>query len=139
VVGDELWIFKADGLTLGELSVKLVEVITSDSGFRYNEPMEHLEEKHTLPAKYRVVKITCSSCEVVLRTTKHIVVYPRLSSSPSARSGGAVSSSGCVIPQPFAIGGNLSYPHLWGIISNLLYPRYKTPTHLPHILDEYQS
>jgi hypothetical protein len=33
------------------------------------------------PAKYRVVKITCSSSEVVLRTMKHVVIYP--SSDPS--------------------------------------------------------
>jgi hypothetical protein len=101
--------------------------------------MEHLEEKHIVSAKYRVVKIVRSSCEVVLRIMKHIVIYPGLSPSPSARSGGAVSNLGCVIPQPFAIGGNLSYPDLWAIIGNPRYPRYKTPTHLPHILDEYQS
>jgi hypothetical protein len=33
-------------------------------------------------AKYRVVKITCSSSKVVLRTTKHTVIYP--SSGPSS-------------------------------------------------------
>jgi hypothetical protein len=31
--------------------------------------------------KNRVVKITCSSSEVVLQTTKHIMIYP--SSGPS--------------------------------------------------------
>jgi hypothetical protein len=30
------------------------------------------------PTKYRVVKITHSSSEVVLRTTKHTVIYPDL-------------------------------------------------------------
>jgi hypothetical protein len=28
------------------------------------------------PARYRVVKIACSSSEVVLCTTKHMVIYP---------------------------------------------------------------
>jgi hypothetical protein len=28
------------------------------------------------PARYWVVKIVCSSSEVVLQTTKHIVIYP---------------------------------------------------------------
>jgi hypothetical protein len=34
-------------------------------------------------ARYRVVKIMCSSSEVVLQTTKHTVIYP--SSSPSMK------------------------------------------------------
>jgi hypothetical protein len=33
------------------------------------------------PARYRVVKITDSSSEVVLRTTKHTVIYPDLGPS----------------------------------------------------------
>jgi hypothetical protein len=30
------------------------------------------------PASYRVVKITCSSSEVVLQTIKHTMIYPGL-------------------------------------------------------------
>jgi hypothetical protein len=33
------------------------------------------------PTRYRVLKIACSSSEVVLRTMKHIVIHP--SSGPS--------------------------------------------------------
>jgi hypothetical protein len=33
------------------------------------------------PARYRVVKITCSYFEVVLQTTKHIMVYRGLGPS----------------------------------------------------------
>jgi hypothetical protein len=33
------------------------------------------------PARYIVLKIACSSSEVVLRTTKHIVIYPGLGPS----------------------------------------------------------
>jgi hypothetical protein len=58
------------------------------------EPTEHPEEKHAtnlLPGvqtvgvfctdKNRVVKIECSSSDVVLRTTKHAVIYPGLGPS----------------------------------------------------------
>jgi hypothetical protein len=34
------------------------------------------------PAQYRVVKITCSRSEVVLRTMKHTIIYPN--SCPSS-------------------------------------------------------
>jgi hypothetical protein len=33
------------------------------------------------PARYRVVKITRSDSELVLRTTKHMVIYPGLDPS----------------------------------------------------------
>jgi hypothetical protein len=44
--------------------------------------------------------------------------------SSSARSGGAISSMGCVVPQPFAAGGNQSYLELWTIIGGPCYPGY---------------
>jgi hypothetical protein len=61
-----------------------------------NKPSERQEEKcdanppyptHQLsvfsaPANYGVVKIVCSSSEVVLQTMKHTMIYP--SSSPSS-------------------------------------------------------
>jgi hypothetical protein len=45
VVDDELEIFEVDGLTLGELDAKQVDVVGGDGGFRSNEPSKHLEEK----------------------------------------------------------------------------------------------
>jgi hypothetical protein len=34
----------------------------------------------------------------------------------------------CVVPQPFAAGGNRSYPELWVVTSDPWYSGYKTPT-----------
>jgi hypothetical protein len=48
--------------------------------------------------------------------------------SSSARSGGAISGTGCMVPQPFAARGNRSYPEFWAITGNPRYPGYKTPT-----------
>jgi hypothetical protein len=45
------------------------------------EPSGHLEEKHTALANCGLVKITCSSSEVVLRTMKRIMIYPGLGPS----------------------------------------------------------
>jgi hypothetical protein len=51
--------------------------------------------------------------------------------SSSARSGGVVSSMGCMVPQPFVDVGNYLYPDLWVIISGPRYPGYKTLTVAP--------
>jgi hypothetical protein len=37
------------------------------------------------------------------------------SPSSSARSGGVISGTGCMVPQPFAAGGNRSYPEFWAV------------------------
>jgi hypothetical protein len=39
--------------------------------------------------------------------------------------------TGCVVPQPFATGGNRSYPKFWAVTGDPRYPRYKTPTVTP--------
>jgi hypothetical protein len=44
--------------------------------------------------------------------------------SSSARSGGAISGMGCMVPQPFAAGGNRSYLEFWAITGGLRYPGY---------------
>jgi hypothetical protein len=46
--------------------------------------------------------------------------------SSSARSGGAASSTRCMVPQPFAAGGNRPYLELWVVTGGPWYPRYKT-------------
>jgi hypothetical protein len=65
-------------------------VAGGDGEFTYmREPSKHLEEKHAanppswranclcfLLARYRVVKIARSYSKVVVRTTKHTIVYP---------------------------------------------------------------
>jgi hypothetical protein len=33
----------------------------------------------------------------------------------SARSGGAISGIGCMVPRPFAARGNQSYPEFWAV------------------------
>jgi hypothetical protein len=35
---------------------------------------------------------------------------------------------GCMVSQPFAVGGNKSYPEFWPITGDPWYPGYKTPT-----------
>jgi hypothetical protein len=50
--------------------------------------------------------------------------------SSSARSGGAISNTGCMVPQSFIVGGNRSYPDLWAVIDDSQYsgtrPRQNT-------------
>jgi hypothetical protein len=64
-------------------------------------------------------------------------VAPRISSflvggpSYSAWSGGAISGTGCMVPQSFATGGNWSYPKFWAVTGDLRYPGYKTSTVAP--------
>jgi hypothetical protein len=43
------------------------------------------------------------------------------SPSSSVRSGGAISDMGCMVPQPFAAGGNQSYPEFWAVIGGPWY------------------
>jgi hypothetical protein len=50
--------------------------------------------------------------------------------SSLARSGGTIPSTGCVVSQPFAAGGNQPYLDLWVVTSDLRYLVYKTPTTL---------
>jgi hypothetical protein len=50
------------------------------------------------------------------------------STSPSARSDGAISSTRCVAYQPFAAGGSQSYPDVRVVTGGPWYPRNKTPT-----------
>jgi hypothetical protein len=42
----------------------------------------------------------------------------------SARSGGVISGMGCMVPQPFAAGGNRSHPKFWVISDAPRYPGY---------------
>jgi hypothetical protein len=42
----------------------------------------------------------------------------------SARSGEAISSMGCMVPQPFAAGRNQSYTNFWAITSDPRFPGY---------------
>jgi hypothetical protein len=42
----------------------------------------------------------------------------------SAWSGGAISDTGCMVPQPFITGGNRSYPEFWAVTGNPQYLRY---------------
>jgi hypothetical protein len=44
--------------------------------------------------------------------------------SSSTRIGGAISDTWCMIPQPFAAGGNRSYPDFWVITADPRYPGY---------------
>jgi hypothetical protein len=44
--------------------------------------------------------------------------------SSLAWSGGALSGMGCMVPQPFAAGGNWSYLEFWAITGDPWYPRY---------------
>jgi hypothetical protein len=39
-----------------------------------------------------------------------------------------MSSTRCMIPQPFTDGGNMSYLEFWAVTSGPLYPGYKTLT-----------
>jgi hypothetical protein len=48
--------------------------------------------------------------------------------SYSARSGGVLSGTGCMVPQPFVIGVNMSYLECWAVIGDPRYPGYFTPT-----------
>jgi hypothetical protein len=48
--------------------------------------------------------------------------------SSLAKSGGAIPSMGCVVPQPFSGRGNQSYPDSWVVTVDTRYPGYKTPT-----------
>jgi hypothetical protein len=72
-----------------------------------------------------------SVCSTVMRQSP-VLFVPEFTSfkvgGPSlARSGGAIPSTGCVVPQPFAAGGNQPYLDFWAITSDPWYPRYKTP------------
>jgi hypothetical protein len=44
----------------------------------------------------------------------------------SAWSGGALSGTGCIVPQPFAVGGNRSYPEFWAVTGGPWYWGYFT-------------
>jgi hypothetical protein len=48
--------------------------------------------------------------------------------STSTRSGGAISGTECMVPEPFATGGNWSYLELWAVTSGSRYVGYKTLT-----------
>jgi hypothetical protein len=48
--------------------------------------------------------------------------------SSSARRGGNIPSTGCMVPQLFAAGGNKSYPDFLVVTGDPWYPGYKTPT-----------
>jgi hypothetical protein len=48
--------------------------------------------------------------------------------SSSARSSGAIFGTWCMVPQPFAVGGNRSYPEFSVITSAPQYPGYWAPT-----------
>jgi hypothetical protein len=50
----------------------------------------------------------------------------RLAPPSSASSGGAISSTGCIVPQLFTIGENLSYQKFWAITGGPQYPGYLT-------------
>jgi hypothetical protein len=39
-------------------------------------------------------------------------------------SGGVISGMGCMVPQPFAAGGNWSYPKFWCVTDGPQYPGY---------------
>jgi hypothetical protein len=52
-------------------------------------------------------------------------------SSSLARSGGAISGTGCIVPHSFAAGGKQSYPDFWAITGDPRYPGYQTPTVAP--------
>jgi hypothetical protein len=41
---------------------------------------------------------------------------------------GSFPGTTCTVPQPFAAGGNRSYPKFWGITSGPWYSGYITPT-----------
>jgi hypothetical protein len=41
-------------------------------------------------------------------------------------SDGAISGMGCMVPQPFAAGGDRSYPKFWAVTGSPWYPGYKT-------------
>jgi hypothetical protein len=44
--------------------------------------------------------------------------------SSSTRSGGVISNVRCMVPQPFAVGGNWSYPEFWAVTGGPQYPGY---------------
>jgi hypothetical protein len=44
--------------------------------------------------------------------------------SSSARIGGAISDTGCMIPQPFTARQNRSYPEYWDVTGDPQYPGY---------------
>jgi hypothetical protein len=48
--------------------------------------------------------------------------------SSSTRSSRTISCTGYLVPQPFATGGNRSYPYFWAIASDPWYPGYETRT-----------
>jgi hypothetical protein len=52
-------------------------------------------------------------------------------SSSIARSGGAVPSTACMVPQPFATSGNWLYMEFWAVTGNPWYMVYKTLTVAP--------
>jgi hypothetical protein len=51
--------------------------------------------------------------------------------SSLARSGGAIPSTGCVVPQPFAAVGNWLYLDFWAVTNDPRYPGHKTTTVAP--------
>jgi hypothetical protein len=84
VIDDELETPKVIGsLSVATTSTDDGTIGTSRGKARYKSPflMHHLVVLFSL-ARYRVVKITRSYTEVVLRITKHTIVYP--GSSPSS-------------------------------------------------------
>jgi hypothetical protein len=44
--------------------------------------------------------------------------------SSSARSGGAIIHTGCMVPQPFTTGGNQSYLEFWVVTDDSRYSVY---------------
>jgi hypothetical protein len=91
VVGDEFKVFEVDVLIWSGLDAEPDDVADGDCGLTWMmESLEHLEEKHAAnppfwctnyqcffaPVRNRVVKIACSSSEVVLRITEHTMIYP---------------------------------------------------------------
>jgi hypothetical protein len=44
--------------------------------------------------------------------------------SSSAWSSGSIPGTGCMVPQPFTIGGNRSYLEFWDVTGNPRYPGY---------------